>query len=65
VGSSTINGETLTSATLYSVEILGFRSPIGNLNDYLSQVNFTLKDSEGGAVLDTQTVSRFHNSNIC
>lgn len=65
IGGTTVNGELLTSATRYSVEISGFVSPIGNINDYLSQVNFILKSAEGGSVLDTQTVSRFHSNNFC
>ena len=60
-----INGELVPSLTSYTVEIDGYQSPTGNINQYLSQMVFTIETAENGTVLDTQTVSRFHNDDYC
>ena len=64
-GGTAINGETITENTNYTVTLYGYQSPRTELNDYLVQVNFTLKDAEDGNVLDSQSVSRFHNGALC
>jgi hypothetical protein len=64
-GGTAINGETITENTNYTVTLYGYQSPNTELNDYLVQANFTLKDAEAGSVLDFQSVSRFHNGALC
>ncbi len=64
-GGTAINGETITENTSYTVTLYGYQSPNTQLNDYLVQADFTLKDVEAGIVLDSQSVSRFHNGSLC
>jgi len=65
-GGGTINGEQLNNEIFeYTVTMDVYKSPQGNLNDFLSQITFTLKESEFGAVLDTKTFQRFHTDNVC
>ena len=61
----TLNVEQIASNASYSVTVEGFKSPDDNNNDFLAQVNFVMKDIEGGSVLDTQTVSRMNTDITC
>lgn len=64
-GGTAINGETITETTTYTVTLVGYQSPNTELNDFLIQADFTLKDVEAGIILDSQSVSRFYNGSLC
>tara|TARA_R100000541_G_scaffold50758_1_gene58064 strand:+ start:9391 stop:9777 length:387 start_codon:yes stop_codon:yes gene_type:complete len=60
-----VNGETLTEVTTYNGIIQGYQSYDENQNNNITQITFTLKDADGGNVLDTQTFTRLSNGNYC
>lgn len=64
-GGGTVNGETLTITGTYDVTIDAYKSVNNNQNTSLSQIVFTIKDSEFGSVLDTATISRNSTTLIC
>lgn len=64
-GGVAVNGETITELTNYTVDLLGYQSPNATLNTSYSQVNFTLRDADGGNILDSQSVSRFRGDGVC
>lgn len=60
-----INGETLNADTTYSAIVDTFQSYDKRSNELLSEITFTLKDSEGGTVLDSVILSRFSSGFQC
>lgn len=60
-----VNGETLTEITEYSVNLDAWASPNGTLNTLSSQFTMTLRNGDGGSVLDSKTVTRFHTNSNC
>lgn len=65
VSGTAVNGETLTSNTEYTVTIEAYESPNQTLNTEVSSVVFTLKDSDGGTILDQNTYTRYHTGLNC
>lgn len=62
---TTINGETLTSDTLYNASLETFVSPNFRNNIVFSQIIVTLKDVQGGTVLSSITLSRRGTDLLC
>lgn len=60
-----INGETLTEITGYVVVIDSYRSPNESQNDIILELQFRLRESELGAVIDTKTLRRYSTDNNC
>ena len=64
--SPTINGEQFGSGIVeYVVIIDAYRSFNEVQNNQISQVVFTLRASDGGAVLDSKTMTRSHSGVYC
>ncbi len=61
----TVNGETLTEITEYTITIDAYRSSQGSQNDEVSNITIILRDSDGGSVLDTKVFSRLHTGIQC
>lgn len=60
------NGETINNETkTYFVTIDGYKSQNQSQNTVFSSATFYLKDAQGGNVLDTKTVGRYHTNQNC